>query len=151
MRDHGLRYLLTAIVLAGIIRIGAGLLRLGCFMRFVSKSKMTRFVNPLTILIFMAQRPRLDPAQVRMLTYALVAGGLAIIHLFPRLTRAVPSRWSRSSITGAFWTRSFTDILRIHLQKTFMPLQSLYKILYWHQQYTRSAGVRDRTLDREGV
>ena len=91
VRDHGLQYLLAATVLAGLIQIGAGLLKLGRFMRFVSKSVMTGFVNALAILIFMAQLPELDPARVGLLTYALVAAGLGIIYLFPRLTRAVPS------------------------------------------------------------
>ena len=91
VRDHGLQYLLAATVLAGLLQIGAGFLRLGYVMRFVSKSVMTGFVNALAILIFMAQLPELDPRKVPMLTYALVAAGLAIIYLFPRITRAVPS------------------------------------------------------------
>ncbi|PIE11187.1 MAG: sodium-independent anion transporter [Rhodobacterales bacterium] len=91
VRDHGLQYLLAATVLAGLLQIGAGLLRLGYVMRFVSKSVMTGFVNALAILIFMAQLPELDPAKVGWLTYALVAAGLAIIYLFPRLTTAIPS------------------------------------------------------------
>ncbi|MFP1644938.1 SulP family inorganic anion transporter [Pontitalea aquivivens] len=91
VRDHGLQYLLAATVLAGLIQIGAGLLRLGFVMRYVSKSVMTGFVNALAILIFMAQLPELDPRKVTWLTYALVAAGLAIIYLFPRVTRAIPS------------------------------------------------------------
>lgn len=91
VRDHGLEYLLAATVLAGLLQIGAGLLRLGAVMRFVSRSVMTGFVNALAILIFMAQLPELDPALVGPLTYALVAAGLAIIYLFPLLTKAIPS------------------------------------------------------------
>lgn len=91
VRDHGLQYLLAATILAGILQVGAGLLRLGFVMRYVSRSVMTGFVNALAILIFMAQLPELDPTRVPPLTYALVALGLAIIYLFPRLTRAVPS------------------------------------------------------------
>ncbi|ABL71119.1 SulP family inorganic anion transporter [Paracoccus methylovorus] len=91
VRDHGLQYLLAATVLAGLVQIGMGLLRLGFVMRFVSKSVMTGFVNALAILIFMAQLPELDPARVPPLTYLLVAAGLAIIYLFPLLTRAIPS------------------------------------------------------------
>ena len=91
VRDHGLEYLLAATVLAGLLQIAAGLLRLGRLMRFVSRSVMTGFVNALAILIFLAQLPELDPTKVTWLTYALVAGGLAIIYLFPLITRAVPS------------------------------------------------------------
>ncbi|KQI71753.1 sulfate transporter [Loktanella sp. 5RATIMAR09] len=91
VRDHGLEYLLAATVLAGLIQISAGLLRLGFVMRYVSKSVMTGFVNALAILIFMAQLPELDPRDVTWITYAMVALGLAIIYLFPLLTTAVPS------------------------------------------------------------
>lgn len=91
VRDHGLQYLLAATVLAGLLQIGMGLLRLGFVMRYVSKSVMTGFVNALAILIFMAQLPELDPTRVTWLTYVLVAAGLAIIYLFPYITRAIPS------------------------------------------------------------
>jgi sulfate permease, SulP family len=91
VRDHGLEYLLAATVLAGLIQIGAGILRLGFVMRYVSKSVMTGFVNALAILIFMAQLPELDPTKVTWLTYALVAAGLSIIYLFPYVTKAIPS------------------------------------------------------------
>lgn len=91
VRDHGLQYLLAAMVLAGLLQVGMGLLRLGFVMRYVSRSVMTGFVNALAILIFLAQLPELDPARVTGLTYVLVAAGLAIIYLFPRLTRAIPS------------------------------------------------------------
>lgn len=91
VKDHGLQYLLAATVLAGLIQIAAGLARLGFVMRYVSKSVMTGFVNALAILIFLAQLPELDPGKVTALTYVLVAAGLAIIYLFPRVTKAIPS------------------------------------------------------------
>jgi SulP family sulfate permease len=90
-KDHGLQYLLAATVLAGLIQIAAGIFKLGFVMRYVSKSVMTGFVNALAILIFMAQLPELDPTTVTWLTYVLVAVGLAIIYLFPLLTKAIPS------------------------------------------------------------
>ena len=87
--EHGLQYLLATTVLAGLLQIAAGFARLGHLMRFVSRSVMTGFVNALAILIFMAQLPELTG--VPWLTYPLVAAGLAIIYLFPYLTKAVPS------------------------------------------------------------
>jgi len=89
VKEHGLQYLLAATVLAGLLQIIAGFLRLGYVMRFVSRSVMTGFVNALAILIFMAQLPEL--IGVPWLTYVMVAAGLAIIYLFPYLTKAVPS------------------------------------------------------------
>jgi SulP family sulfate permease len=91
VKDHGLQYLLAATVLAGLLQIGAGVLKLGFIMRYVSRSVMTGFVNALAILIFMAQLPELDPRSVTWLTYALVAAGLAIIYLLPLVTTAIPS------------------------------------------------------------
>lgn len=59
VKDHGLQYLLATTVLAGLLQISAGFLKLGYVMRFVSRSVMTGFVNALAILIFMAQLPEL--------------------------------------------------------------------------------------------
>ena len=87
--DHGLQYLLLATLLTGVIQIVIGVLKLPALMRFVSRSVITGFVNALAILIFMAQLPQL--IGVPWAVYPMVAGGLAIIYLFPRLTRAVPS------------------------------------------------------------
>ncbi len=89
VKEHGLQYLLVATILAGILQILAGFLKLGYVMRFVSKSVMIGFVNALAILIFMAQLPEL--IGVTWLTYVMVAAGLAIIYLMPRITKAVPS------------------------------------------------------------
>ncbi|WP_337848273.1 SulP family inorganic anion transporter [Sphingomonas sp.] len=89
VRDHGVEYLFAATILMGLIQMIAGLLRLDLLMQFVSRSVITGFVNALAILIFMAQLPQL--IGVTWHTYAMIAGGLAIIYLFPRVTRAVPS------------------------------------------------------------
>ena len=89
VRDHGVEYLFAATILMGLIQIVAGLLRLDLVMQFVSRSVITGFVNALAILIFMAQLPQLT--NVSWHSYAMVAGGLAIIYLLPRLTKAVPS------------------------------------------------------------
>jgi SulP family sulfate permease len=89
VKEHGLQYLLVATIVAGILQIAAGMARLGDLMCFVSRSVVTGFVNALAILIFMAQLPEL--IGVPWMTYVMVAAGLAIIYLFPRLTTAIPS------------------------------------------------------------
>ena len=89
VRDHGVEYLFAATILMGIIQGVAGFLRVDLLMQFVSRSVITGFVNALAILIFLAQLPQLTG--VGWETYAMVAGGLVIIYLFPRLTKAVPS------------------------------------------------------------
>jgi SulP family sulfate permease len=93
VKQHGLQYLLATTLLTGVIQIVFGLIRVGDVMRFVSKSVMTGFVNALAILIFMAQLSELNlklPG-VSWITFAMVAGGLAIIYLLPRIIKAVPS------------------------------------------------------------
>src|SRR6056300_1508872 len=89
VKDYGLQYLLAATVLTGVLQIGAGYLRLGSLMRFVSRSVVTGFVNALAILIFMAQLPEL--INVSYAVYVMAAAGLAIIYGFPYVTRMVPS------------------------------------------------------------
>jgi SulP family sulfate permease len=89
IREHGLDYLFAATILMGVIQIAAGYLRLHLLMQYVSRSVITGFVNALAILIFIAQLPEL--IGVPLATYGLVAAGLAVIYLLPRLTRAVPS------------------------------------------------------------
>jgi len=89
VREHGVQYLFAATILMGLFQIVAGFLRLNLFMQFVSRSVITGFVNALAILIFMAQLPQLT--NVNWQAYAMVAGGLTIIYLMPRVTKAVPS------------------------------------------------------------
>ena len=89
VRDHGIEYLFAASLLTGVFQIGVGLLRLGRYIKFVSSSVMTGFVNSLAILIFLAQLPELIGANWQ--TYALVAAGLVVIYGLPRISKAVPS------------------------------------------------------------
>ena len=89
VKEHGLDYLLAATILAGVLQMLAGFLRLGQLMQFVSRSVVTGFVNALAILIFMAQLPELT--NVTWHVYAMTAAGLAIIYGLPYITKAVPS------------------------------------------------------------
>ena len=92
VKEHGLQYLLAATLLCGVLQIGAGYLKLGSLMRFVSRSVVTGFVNALAILIFMAQLPELT--NVTWHVYAMCAAGLGIIYLFPyvpKIGQLIPS------------------------------------------------------------
>ena len=89
VKGHGLQYLLAATILTGVLQMAAGFLKLGSLIRFVSRSVVTGFVNALAILIFMAQVPELTVGGWQV--YPMVAAGLAIIYLFPRVSKAVPS------------------------------------------------------------
>ncbi|MDX2321009.1 MAG: SulP family inorganic anion transporter [Moritella sp.] len=92
VKEHGLEYLLAATLLTGVLQILAGYLQLGSLMRFVSRSVVTGFVNALAILIFIAQLPELT--NVTWHVYAMTAGGLGIIYLFPYIPvigKSIPS------------------------------------------------------------
>ena len=83
IRDHGLHYLLAATVLTGFIQIIIGYLKLADLLRFVSKSVINGFLNALAIIVFMAQMPHL--IDVSWHVYVMVAVGLLIVYLFPRI------------------------------------------------------------------
>jgi SulP family sulfate permease len=89
VRAHGIDYLLAATLLTGLFQVIFGLARLDVLMRFVSRSVRTGFVNALAILIFSAQVPQMFGVDWH--TYAMIAGGLAIIYFVPRITTAIPS------------------------------------------------------------
>ena len=94
VRDHGLTYLLATTIMAGLLQLVASAIRLGDLMRFVSRSEVTGYVNPLAILIFLAQMPELIGPHWALMgwpVYAMVLVGLAIIYGLPRITDAVPS------------------------------------------------------------
>jgi len=100
--DHGVEYLFAAVVLTGLIQIGAGLLRLGKYIRMVPYPVMLGFVNGLAIVIFLAQLQHFqigDPEGSKQwmsgeplwILLGLIALTMAIIHFLPKLTSAFPA------------------------------------------------------------
>ncbi|WP_456286460.1 SulP family inorganic anion transporter [Microbacterium sp. JZ70] len=88
-RDYGMDYFIATVILAGVFQVVFALLGVAKLMRFIPRSVMVGFVNALAILIFAAQFPQL--IGVPWLVYPLVAAGLLIMYLMPRLTKAVPA------------------------------------------------------------
>jgi sulfate permease, SulP family len=102
VQTHGQEYVFATVILAGMIQILAGVLRLGKFIRLVPQSVMYGFVNGLAIVIFMAQLAQFktvdaDGAQhwlegsKLLLMLGLVLLTMAIIWLLPKLTKAIPA------------------------------------------------------------
>lgn len=89
VKSHGLDYLVATVILAGVFQLLLGGLGVAKLMRFIPHSVMVGFVNALAILIFTAQLPHL--LGVPWLVYPLVAGGIAIIVLLPKLTTVIPA------------------------------------------------------------
>jgi SulP family sulfate permease len=99
---HGVEYLFATVVLTGLLQILAGIFRLGKFIRLVPHPVMLGFVNGLAIVIFLAQLGQFkftnEAGELEWLqgtplyTMAgLIILTMAIIHFFPKLTKAVPS------------------------------------------------------------
>ena len=94
-----LNYVFATVVIAGVLQILAGVLRLGKFIRLVPHPVMFGFVNGLAIIIFMAQFPNFyqkgtenilaTTPFVTMLGLTLLT--MLIIWGLPKLSKAVPS------------------------------------------------------------
>ncbi|GGP71206.1 sodium-independent anion transporter [Streptomyces variabilis] len=88
-REHGLGYLVAAVILAGVFQVALGALGVAKLMRFIPRSVMVGFVNALAILIFMAQVPEMT--DVPWPVYPLIIGGLALMVFFPKVTTMIPA------------------------------------------------------------
>lgn len=94
-----LQYVFATVIIAGILQILAGLLRLGKFIRLVPHPVMFGFVNGLAIIIFMAQFPNFyDKSSGGLLSTVpfIIMLGLTLLTMLiiwglPKLTKAVPS------------------------------------------------------------
>ena len=88
-REYGLDYFIATVILAGIFQVILGVVGVAKLMRFIPRSVMVGFVNALAILIFIAQLPHL--IGVAWMVYPLVAVGILIMVIMPRLTKVVPA------------------------------------------------------------
>lgn len=88
-REHGVEYFLATVILAGIFQIVLAVAGVAKLMRFIPRSVMVGFVNSLAILIFVAQLPHL--LGVTWTVYPLVALGIVIMVLMPKITRVIPA------------------------------------------------------------
>lgn len=84
-----LHYILLATVIAGLIQISIGLLKLGKFIRLVPTPAIHGFVNGLAIVIATAQFKFFEGQGYMM--YILVAITMLIMYLLPKFTKAVPA------------------------------------------------------------
>ena len=101
-QSHGVEYIFATVILAGIIQMTAGLLKLGKFIRLVPHSVMFGFVNGLAIVIFLAQLAsfKVTGADGELdwmigsqfhIMLALVLITMGIIWGLPKITKAIPA------------------------------------------------------------
>lgn len=96
--SHGPEYVFATVVLAGMLQVLAGVLRLGKLMRLVPHPVIFGFVNGLAIIIFMSQLDQFKDTSGNWMTgeslytlLALVGLTMFIIWGLPRLTKAIPA------------------------------------------------------------
>ncbi|MEM7696848.1 MAG: SulP family inorganic anion transporter [Verrucomicrobiota bacterium] len=137
----GIELLFATVILAGLIQLLIGVLKLGRFIRLVPHPVMMGFVNGLAIVIFLSQ---LDMFKIfengeatKWLTgsdlavmIGLVVLTMAIIRFLPKLTKAVPSSLAAIivvSLLGFFFfdTREVGDLASV---KGGLPLPHLPSI-----------------------
>jgi SulP family sulfate permease len=114
-KSHGVEYIFATVVLAGIIQMAAGFLRLGKLIRLVPHPVIFGFVNGLAIIIFMSQLDQFKDVSGNWLTgsalyvlLGLVLLTMAIIYFLPKLTKAIPA--SLSAILVVFGIVAFFGI-----------------------------------------
>ena len=100
--SHGPEYIFATVILAGIIQVLAGVLRLGKLIRMVPHSVIFGFVNGLAIIIFMSQLDNFktvnEAGELVWMTgenlyilLGLVLATMLIIWGLPKFTKAFPS------------------------------------------------------------
>tara|TARA_B100000809_G_scaffold265985_1_gene326665 strand:+ start:4983 stop:6638 length:1656 start_codon:yes stop_codon:yes gene_type:complete len=118
VENMGYFYLLAAVVLMGVIQVGAGVLKLGRFVRLIPHPVMMGFVNGLAIVIFMAQVRMFSHKEMTVATdgvkqylnipmqgqelyimLGLVGLTMAIIWLLPKITTKIPAALTAILVT----------------------------------------------------
>lgn len=101
MNSHGLEYVFAAVALAGVLQILVGFFKWGKFIRLVPQPVMYGFVNGLAVVIFMSQLKQFKTVvngeavwlsgSPMFIMLGLVALTIAIVILFPKVTKAIPA------------------------------------------------------------
>lgn len=96
--SHGVEYVFATVVLAGLIQVSAGVLRLGKLMRLVPQPVIFGFVNGLALIIFMSQLEQFKGPSGDWLTgqplymlLGLVLLTMLIIWGLPKISKALPA------------------------------------------------------------
>ncbi|WQW31208.1 SulP family inorganic anion transporter [Helicobacter pylori] len=89
VKNYGLEYAGVATLMAGMLQILLGYLKIGNLLKFIPQSVMYGFVNALGILLLMEQFKFLQNQNLGV--FILLAIGILIIYLFPLITKKIPS------------------------------------------------------------
>ncbi len=100
--DHGLTYLFSTVILAGVFQTFVGVFKLGKFIRLIPRTVILGFVSGMAIRILLRQMDYLTlelpgsydfwlKGEAFWSTILLALLGGAIINFFPRLTKQIPA------------------------------------------------------------
>ncbi|GAA9880079.1 SulP family inorganic anion transporter [Helicobacter pylori] len=89
VKNYGLECAGVATLMAGMLQILLGYLKIGNLLRFIPQSVMYGFVNALGILLLMEQFKFLQNQNLGV--FILLIIGILIIYLFPLITKKIPS------------------------------------------------------------
>ncbi|WP_201737750.1 SulP family inorganic anion transporter [Helicobacter pylori] len=89
VKNYGLEYAGVATLMAGVLQILLGYLKIGNLLKFIPQSVMYGFVNALGILLLMEQFKFLQNQNLGV--FILLFIGILIIYLFPLITKKIPS------------------------------------------------------------
>ncbi|WRC50527.1 SulP family inorganic anion transporter [Helicobacter pylori] len=89
VKNYGLEYAGVATLMAGMLQILLGYLKIGNLLKFIPQSVMYGFVNALGILLLMEQFKFLQNQNLGV--FILLFIGILIIYLFPLITKKIPS------------------------------------------------------------
>ena len=165
VKMHGVEYIFATVILAGLLQMTAGFLRLGKLMRLVPQPVILGFVNGLAVVIFLSQMDAFKDIEGSWLTgepllvlLGLVVATILIIWTLPKISKAIPA--SLTAILSVFAvvyflgidTKTVGDIASIeggfppfHLPKIPMTLESL-QIIFPYAAIVAGVGLIESLL-----
>ena len=130
--NHGVQYLFATVVLMGLLQVGAGVFKLGKFIRLVPTPVMLGFVNGLAIVIGLAQLGQFQvpgtatpdghgflpngewlTGMPLILMLGLVGLTMVVIWAMPKLTKAIPAPLAGIAIIAALVIGFGLDVPRV--------------------------------------
>lgn len=165
VKMHGVEYIFATVILAGILQMSAGFLRLGKLMRLVPQPVILGFVNGLAVVIFLSQMDAFKDiegswlmGESLLILLGLVLATILIIWTLPKISKAIPA--SLTAILSVFAvvyffgidTKTVGDIASIeggfppfHIPQIPFTLESL-KIIFPYAAIVAGVGLIESLL-----
>jgi len=148
-----LHYILLTSIIAGLIQIAIGVMKMGKFIRLVPQPALFGFVNGLAIVIALAQFPFLAPANIEhysswidivkasltenYIMYIIIAVTMATMQILPKVSKAVPAGLVAIVVITLVTyflhidtktVGDLADLSSVHMPSFVMPDSSLFSL-----------------------